>query len=197
MGALYARLGLGRSSGAAAALAVGLCLCLAVGTLAVGTLARGALAGGAPVRRAPTGARQKAQVPASFAAKATRECRSLRASLSARMPANVRRAANRIPGRATKAQDTLFGNFLVAHELPAYDRAASRLEGLGEPEIGRLAWRQFLTGYQVWVSLNEGFAHELQQGYEGYDVESRHNAWLRMKPVATLTGTTVCLSVTG
>ena len=197
MGRLYARLGLGRSSGAAAVVAVGLCLCLAGAALVGATLARGALTGGAPARRTPTAAPSKASVPASFAAKATRECRRLRTSLSARMPANVRRAANRIPGHATKAQDTLFGNFLVARELPAFDRAASRLEALGEPKIGRVAWKQFLTGYQVWVSLNEGFAHELQQGYEGYNIESRRNAWLRMKPVAALTGTTVCLSATG
>jgi hypothetical protein len=91
----------------------------------------------------------------------------------------------------------VFGNFLVAHQLPAYGRAISKLEALGQPKSGRAAWSQFLTGFQVWASLNAGFAHELQQGYEVSNLQSRHNAWLRMKRVAASTGTTVCLSVTG
>jgi hypothetical protein len=196
MGGLCARLGLRQSSGTVAILAVALCLCLVGGVLARAALAGGAAERRASVRGALAGARTKAPVPASFAGKATHVCRNLRASLSAPMAANVRRAAERIPGHATKALDTLVGNFMAAHQLPAYSRAVSRLEALGQPKAGRAAWSHFLAGFQVWVSLNEGVVRELQQGYEGYNLESRHNAWLRMKPFGTPTGTTVCLSVT-
>jgi hypothetical protein len=166
-----------RSSGAVAALAAGLVLCFA----------GAALAGTSPM----------APVPASFAAKAAHICRELKAALDVPLPPNVRRAFARMPGYATKAQDVLAGNWLAAHELPADNRAVSRFEALGRPKAGQTAWTGFLTNWEDWVFLEERFVHGMQQGSEFVDFDARHRAWLRMKPVGSLTGTTFCLSFTG
>jgi len=91
----------------------------------------------------------------------------------------------------------LFGDYMATHQLPAYSRATSRLQALGQPKSGGAAWTKFLTSWEDWVYLNEGFVHGVQQGDEVVNLDARHRAWLRMKPLAALTGTTVCLSVTG
>ena len=142
-------------------------------------------------------------VPASFASKVSGVCRDLKSSLPSAFPPDVQKAVDKIPGHATKAEVRLFGNYLAAHEDPAYQRASVRLKALGQPATGRAAWSQFLSAFQSWVVANKAMTRQLQKGndriYNGADYDRRENAFHRAKTSALRAGagTTNCLAVIG
>ena len=140
-------------------------------------------------------------VPAAFAAKAAGVCRNLKASLPT-LPSAVRQAANKIPGHATKAEVRLFGNYLAAHETPAFQHAAARFKALGQPSTGRVVWPRFLSAFQSWVAADKAMTRQLQKGndaiyYVGAAMDRRESAYRRAKASAPEAGTAGCLAVIG
>jgi hypothetical protein len=145
-------------------------------------------------------------VPVAFGAKAAQVCRDLKSSLDrdhSVWPSPVRQAANLIPGHATSSQVGLFGDYIAAHQLPAYRRAAARFKALRQPSAGKRAWTQFLAGFRDWIAADAAMIDQLQMvndsvfyGEKGIRAR-RERAFGRVKVSATEASTTGCLSVIG